>query len=141
MKEQITDLVELQKAIDNEETIVNESGEHLIGSNTMRVNLFTGGLMVNLYIKTPDPEPARYVYRELKWDGFYPMVEVDYNYTNSVVLPAHIGLGHWENNHEYRLCRFTQNKINEEIGRSGAYDFHDGKMRYARFELQIEETE
>ena len=143
MRKRIEDLVELQKAIDNEETIVNESGKHLIGSNAMPVNLFTGGLMINLYVKEPDPEPPRYVYRKLVWDAS-PYVKV-YIYGKNGNLLYYYPLNglvhyHYINNRKYLLVGFTSSTDDKEEHKEFPYYANNDKKKYARFELQPTEV-
>ena len=138
MKKRIENMTELQKAIDNEETIVTKDG-YAPDLRTMIPCTLSGEIVGELYAEEPDPEPPWYVYRRLDWDGFYPMVQVgDGTCPISAGLPAQIGLGHWENGKEYRLVGFMNIKSDEKGDDKQPYYRSTGKARYARFELQKE---
>ncbi len=139
MKKKITTIKQLQKAIDNQETIVTKDG------NDPSIGIIcplTGEIMVELYVEKPGPEPARHVYRMLDWYLYFsPAVKITNRTGTGQNVVARMGNVHWENGREYRLCGFTRNKIDEEIERVITYSSCDGKMTYARFELQPKETD
>ena len=138
MKKRIETVMRLQEAIEKGKRIVNCRGNTLDVVSLM-FNTQTGKIDPEVFAEEPDPEPPRYVYRELDWEKkFYPIVTVQELQGRPVLRLAHIGTGHWENGREYRLSEFTNSKDEYEPGAKFPYWEDEGKMRYARFELQKE---
>ena len=97
---------------------------------------------IDTEIYAEDPEPPRYVYRELRWDKKVLPGLIVYDVHGAPrVRTTFIGLGHWENGREYRLDGFTKIKKDDELILHFPYSGANGKMKFARFELQSKETD
>lgn len=141
MKERIKNIDRLEEAINNEEKIVNENGELLDDIRYFSMDFQTGEVVSEIYIGEPNLATPRYVYKKLEWDSaMFAKVEVQDKGGCLMLLLAVLGLVHYENGREYRLARFTNTVIDEELGRDSAYSMYEyeGKMRHACFELQKE---
>ena len=79
-----------------------------------------------------EPEAPKSVALPIDWSGFYPVVSVNRGgQTNS--LGAAIGLAHWQDGHEYRLCGYGEDPEPMGAGFAVPYDFLMGKRMYAVF--------